>query len=163
MMDSGIYQIENQVNGNRYIGSAVNVRRRWSQHLSDLRHTKHCNPHLQAAFDKYSESAFAFFILEYIEDSAQLLVREQYFLDMLNPEYNILPTAGSALGCHRSLAARRKDSEAKRGERNPNYGKPRSEETRKNLSKALKAYWYRVGICKKSKGGNGGEKAEGIQ
>lgn len=122
-MSSGIYQIENQVNEKCYIGSAVNIRRRWTRHLSALRLGHHCNPHLQSAFDNYGKNAFAFSILENVEDVLQLIPREQYYLDMLKPEYNIAPIAGSHLGCRRSLETRRKISKAMTGERNPNYGK----------------------------------------
>jgi group I intron endonuclease len=43
------------------------------------------------------------YILEYCEGD-QLLNREQYYIDLLNPEYNLLRTAGSSLGNKHSLA-----------------------------------------------------------
>lgn len=46
---------------------------------------------------KYGFSNFSFEILEYCEPCAALS-REQYYLDRLNPQYNILPTAGSSFG-----------------------------------------------------------------
>lgn len=106
-MASGIYQIENQVNGNCYIGSSATLRYRRKQHLSDLRCGRHPNPHLQAAFMKYGEAAFVFSILEYIEPQL-LIAREQHYLDTLKPEYNILPVAGSTLGYQHTEGARRK-------------------------------------------------------
>lgn len=133
----GIYQIKNQMNGKRYIGSAVNLRRRWSQHLSALRYNIHWNPPLQAAFNKYGEAMFAFAALEHIEDCKQLILREQYYLDTLNPEYNIAKTAGSPLGCRRSPETRRKISEVQKGEGHRNYGKHLSEQTRARISQAM--------------------------
>lgn len=115
-MASGIYQIRNQVNGNRYIGSAVNIRKRWQEHVSGLRNRRHHSRYLQRAFDKYGESAFLFEVLERVEPEA-LVAREQHFLDVLAPEYNIASTAGSQLGCRRSLESRRKMSERKKGGR----------------------------------------------
>jgi group I intron endonuclease len=47
---------------------------------------------------------FTLDILEYCELSV-LLEREQYYLDLLNPEYNILKTAGSRLGAKHTLEA----------------------------------------------------------
>jgi hypothetical protein len=49
------------------------------------------------ALIKYGYSNFKLEILEYctIED---IRAREQYYLDILKPEYNLLPTAGSSLG-----------------------------------------------------------------
>jgi len=44
---------------------------------------------------KYGYSSFSLSILEYCEPE-QLIEREQYFIDLINPEYNILRTAGSS-------------------------------------------------------------------
>jgi hypothetical protein len=46
---------------------------------------------------KYGYSNFKLDILE-ICDSTNLIEREQYYLDLLKPEYNILKTAGSLKG-----------------------------------------------------------------
>jgi len=137
-MNGGIYQITNQTNGNRYIGSAVNLQKRWQNHLSALRHGRHGNRHLQRAYDKYGEGAFELSVLEYVENPSQLIPCEQHFFDMLSPEYNVAPTAGSALGVRHSLETRRKMSKARMGRRNPNYGKHPSPETRAKLSAAHK-------------------------
>lgn len=164
VMASGIYQIKNHLDGKRYVGSAVSFQKRWQNHLSALRRGQHDNHHLQHAFDKYGKSAFIFSVLERVEDTSQLIPREQHHIDMLNPEYNISPIAGSTLGRRHSLETRRKISEATKGrffseetrrklsealmgrwlseehrrnligERNHNYGKHRSEETRKKIS-----------------------------
>ena len=141
-MRSGIYQITNQTNGKRYIGSAVNIRKRWTNHLFALRHQQHPNRHLQAAFDKYGETAFVFSTLEHIENALQLIPREQYFLDMLKPEYNISPTARSALGVRRSPETRKKMSKAwslekRQAKSGKLRGTPLSEEHRQKISKAM--------------------------
>jgi group I intron endonuclease len=46
---------------------------------------------------KYGHTSFSITILEYCEKS-ELNEREQYYLDNLEPDYNILITAGSFLG-----------------------------------------------------------------
>ena len=152
-MASGIYQIENQISGKRYIGSATNLNNRWAMHLCALRHGQHYNQHLQRAFNKYGEGSFVFSILERIDDALRLIPCEQHLLDTLNPEYNIAPIAGSQLGYHHSLEARRKMgashigshrgeatrrsmSEAAKGERNGFYGKQHSARTRARISEA---------------------------
>jgi len=154
-MQSGVYVIRNTRNQKQYIGSSANIKKRWGAHLSDLRCGQHSNQHLQRAFDKYGESAFIFSVLEDVEECAQLIPREQYYLDTLSPEYNIAPAAGSRLGCHHSAEARarmsaahmghavsdeqrRKQSVAMMGERNPNFGKPITAERRQKLSEACK-------------------------
>jgi group I intron endonuclease len=50
---SGIYQIKNLVSGKLYVGSAVNIARRWNGHVSDLNAQKHRNQILQRSWDKY--------------------------------------------------------------------------------------------------------------
>jgi len=136
-MIGGIYQIQNVLNGKCYIGSAVNLKKRWRYHLGDLRREQHCNTHLQSAFDKYGETVFTFALLEQIEDTSQLIVREQYYLDTLNPEYNISPTAGSPLGVQHTDEARANMSAAHIGERNHNYGKHHSENIKQKISKSM--------------------------
>jgi len=136
-MASGIYQIKNTLNGKCYIGSAVDLRHRWQDHLRDLRRGQHCNQHLQAAFDKYGKSAFTFTILETVEDPSQLIGREQHFFDALLPEYNISPTAGSPLGVQHTEEARANMSAAHSGERHHMYGKHHSEITKQRISKGM--------------------------
>jgi group I intron endonuclease len=46
---------------------------------------------------KYGYCNFSLDILEYCESSI-LIKREQYYIDTLNPEYNILKIAGSSFG-----------------------------------------------------------------
>jgi group I intron endonuclease len=104
----GIYVIRNLINGHIYVGSAISLYRRYHQHFVSLRHNSHKNPHLQAAFNKYSEAAFGFAIFELVDNKADLIAREQHFIDILNPEYNIHRIAGSSLGYKASLEARAK-------------------------------------------------------
>lgn len=54
------------------------------------------------ALIKYGYSNFQLEILEYCEPS-NCIDREQYYIDLLKPEYNILKTAGSKLGSKHSV------------------------------------------------------------
>jgi group I intron endonuclease len=112
--ESGIYLITNTVNGHRYVGSAVFLAQRWAVHRSTLQNNTHKNPHLQAAYNLYGAGAFVHEILEYVEPD-QLLVREQYYLDTLQPEYNINLIAGNTHGRKHSPEARAKMGNSKRG------------------------------------------------
>src|SRR5579859_5751742 len=96
---SGIYRITCTTNGMFYIGSAVNLYRRWVTHRSDLRNNKHRNPKMQRAFNKYGEEAFAFEVLELVLLPEMLIAREQHYFDTMKPfgkrGYNIAKVAGS--------------------------------------------------------------------
>ena len=50
---------------------------------------------------KHDYSNFSLDILEYCKPN-ELISREQYYMDLLNPKYNILPIAGSRLGSKHS-------------------------------------------------------------
>lgn len=106
MRQSGIYAIRNKLNGHQYVGSAINVARRWANHLSDLRKGTHHSRKLQRAWVKHSAEAFEFIILEVVDDVTRLITVEQQYLDTLRPFYNISPTAGSPLGVKHSAEVR---------------------------------------------------------
>lgn len=97
---AGIYEIRNITNGHFYIGSALNFRKRYNNHLCCLRNNKHDNSHLQRAWSKYGENAFTFEVIQNVEDTKQLLYIEQQYLDtLINVEgcYNMCPSASAAM------------------------------------------------------------------
>ena len=61
---SGIYKIENLVNGKVYIGQSKNIYERWYCHKNKLNSNKHNNKYLQNAWNKYGNENFDFSILE---------------------------------------------------------------------------------------------------
>ena len=96
---SGIYRIAN--GGKYYVGSAINIQRRFAQHISALRSSRHHSIKLQRAWDKYGEAEFVFEVIEDVADRAMLLEREQHWIDELNAcdgGYNIAPIAGRCTG-----------------------------------------------------------------
>lgn len=95
---SGVYQIINTINNKTYIGSSINCKIRCKSHIRDLLINNHCNNKLQNSWDKYGKNVFMFKLLESVGDKSDLLKREQYYLDTLNPEYNICKIAGNTLG-----------------------------------------------------------------
>jgi group I intron endonuclease len=122
MAQSGVYSITNCLTGKLYVGSALDMERRWRVHLRLLRVGRHHNAKLQNAWVKYGAAAFVFEILEIVADQTTLLTREQFHIDArraVEAGYNIAPRAGSQLGLRHSQTSRQKMREAKLGRRLP--------------------------------------------
>lgn len=92
-----IYKISTTVNHRIYIGSTVNFGKRKSLHLHYLRNNKHHSKILQCHYNKHGEHVLIFDIIEYCSQD-QLINREQFYIDSLNPSFNISPTAGNTTG-----------------------------------------------------------------
>ena len=75
-----IYKIINVINNKFYVGSAVNYEKRKARHLWRLRRGDHANKHLQAAWNKYSEKAFVFAVVEEVPEDKDLLAAENVWL-----------------------------------------------------------------------------------
>lgn len=142
-MTCGVYLIRNVWNGRGYVGSSVNIEDRWKTHICRLNNAKHPAGKLVNAWRKYGPSAFEFRILE-VTSKAALLEREQYWIDTTSAHvlgYNTRPDARSCKGYKRGVPSaehKKKNAEAHTGAKNPNFGKPRSEETRRKISEAQK-------------------------
>lgn len=95
---SGIYCIKNKINNKRYIGSSTNISNRWSRHRYNLNKGVHATEHLLRSWKKYGSDNFEFIVMEYVEDVNLLLVREQFWIDLLSPEYNKRKIAENNLG-----------------------------------------------------------------
>jgi len=104
-MTSGIYKIE--CKGKLYIGSAVYYEKRMSNHIATLRGQYHPNKHLQRSYNKYGKKSLVFSLVEECSKE-QLIKREQFFIDVLQPAFNMQPKAGSCLGVKRSEEFKRK-------------------------------------------------------
>jgi hypothetical protein len=63
----------------------------------DLRYLAKSNRPIERALLSYGFSNFSLEILEYCNKD-NVLSREQYYMDLTKPEYNIVKTAGSTLG-----------------------------------------------------------------
>lgn len=92
--------------------------------------------YISRALLKHGYSGFKLEILEYCAPE-KCLEREQYYLDILNPKYNVLLTAGSPQGRVHTEEARKLMSEAKKGNRNA-AGHIVSAQTRAQISEAKK-------------------------
>lgn len=135
-METVIYQIENLINGDCYIGSSNNFHRRKRRHFEDLKKGVHHSIILQRAFNKYGEASFRIFKIESFPFISKELTiaREQYYLDLIKPKYNVCLIAGSQLGAKRSLEFKQKCSERMLGKEPWNKGLklPKQSEETKN-------------------------------
>lgn len=94
---------------------------------------------INKALLKYGYANFQLDIIEYVSKEKAIEI-EQYYMDLLNPQYNLLKVAGSWLGYKHSeetklkmsesrrgkimtYETKLKMSESQRGEKNPMYGK----------------------------------------
>lgn len=81
---SGIYIIENLVNGKVYVGSSINIVRRWQDHISSLCRCKHYNKHLQYAWCQHGKDNFRFEIIERGLPGHLLADRENCWMNAYN-------------------------------------------------------------------------------
>jgi hypothetical protein len=156
---SGVYAIFNIETSSVYIGSSVNIARRWLKHIRQLRAGTHDNSYLQRSWDKYGEGNFAFVVIQAVPKD-QLEVREQHYLDQVfghqacfnmakvvnSPNKGLKLTeqhrrkigvanAVSLRGKHLTEEQKKKISESMKGK---NVGKTLSPEHRAKLSEAHK-------------------------
>jgi group I intron endonuclease len=133
---SGIYKIVNIVNGKFYIGSSIDINKRWVGHKRMLRKNNHDNGFLQKSWNKHGENNFKF---EIVIDKTELIVREQFYLDSMKPFnknviYNICEYAGNMLGFKHSKESKEKMSKKHKGNQYC-LGYKHSNDTKKNMSK----------------------------
>ena len=156
-----IYKISSQIHPERiYIGSAVNAKKRKANHFSMLKKNSHHSVKLQRHCNKYGIEDLCFEILESVMFKEDLIMREQFYMNLLNPYFNICKTAGSCLGTKMSKETKLKiskshiglntwakgrkmskeerliNSKSKIGINTWQKGKKHSEETKKKMSKS---------------------------
>jgi group I intron endonuclease len=88
---SGVYRLVNKVKGKSYRGSSIYLSNEFSNYyyLNSLTLQVKGSIVISRALLKYGYKNFSLDILEYCESNI-LSKREQYYIDKLKPEYNIL-------------------------------------------------------------------------
>lgn len=88
---SGVYRLVNNLNGKSYIGSSIYLSNEFSNYyyLNSLTLQVKGSIVIYRGLLKYGYKNFSLDIIEYCE-SNMLRKREQYYIDKLKPEYNIL-------------------------------------------------------------------------
>ena len=129
-MSSGIYCIENLINGKKYVGQGLNVKKRMIKE-----HENSCA--LNGAIKKYGKENFKRYVLVYCEEW-ELERLEKKCIKIFRSHtsewgYNI------SWGGIAPMAGRKHSDETIQlmsGENNPNYGKPMSSEQKKKISES---------------------------
>lgn len=88
----GIYKITCKANSQFYIGSSINIRERWQQHLSLLRGNRHSSTYLQNSYNKYGENTIKFEVLLQLVEFNEEILRdlEWYYIDKYQPSFNTI-------------------------------------------------------------------------
>lgn len=135
---AGVYRITNTITGDFYIGSSVNIGKRWSAHFRDLERGTHTNRFILRSFQKHGKESFLFEVLERTND---LIHREQYFIDTLKPSFNLFLFAyGGMRG--RTISSEHRKALSK-ANKNRKLTKEHIEKikTHKNWTKVGKEFW----------------------
>jgi len=141
---SGIYKITNKLNKKLYVGSSVNIRKRWKAHRNRLRRNQHPNKHLQSSFNKHGIDVFEFEVLEFI-DIPHLIDREQCWMDRYQSYnrkygYNMSPIADlPRFGCKASKETLKRLSGSHRGNK-------QTKETKRKISESQYKPVYQIDI-----------------
>jgi group I intron endonuclease len=135
-MKSGIYCIENLVNGKKYIGQSLYVKKRMNDAHKDCKY-------LARALKKYGEKNFIRYAVEYCSFE-ELIEKEKWYIRNWNTKipngYNLTDGGEGSPGCvpniktrrllsishlgiKRSEETKKKMADSKKGKNNPAYGK----------------------------------------
>jgi hypothetical protein len=134
---SGIYMLTNNITKKIYIGQSSDLSNRFKNYFNISYINSKASLTINRALIKYGYSNFSLSILEYC-DKSDLLTREQFYFDKLNPEYNILKIAGSSLKSKHSERTKARISKSLKGaymkEKSALFGNLHTEETKKLMS-----------------------------
>lgn len=127
---SGVYLIENLVNGTPYVGSAQKFNTRWAAHLRLLRRGAHHSWKLQRDFDLFGEAAFNFrpLLVCAVKDLALFEQRALVAYDAVASGYNVSSDVEAP------MRGRKPSQETKEKMRAAKLGVPKTDEHRANMS-----------------------------
>lgn len=130
-MTQVIYKIVNLVNDKFYVGSTANQRERFRTHRKKLRRGVHHCAHLQAAWNKYGEEKFRFYVIEEVPENESLQAAEdRWLLEHVGKEH-----------CYNTGMMSGAPWRGTPKEKHPNFGVPKSEEQREKISRSLKEFY----------------------
>ena len=123
-----VYLIWNMISGKKYVGQ---TRQPLGKRIASHKHNK--KSLIGKAFHKYGAENFRYGVIKTCESKAEIDYWEKFFIATLKTKsptgYNRTDGGDGSAGCIDSEETRARKSEARLGEKNPNYGKKRSPET----------------------------------
>ena len=130
---SGIYKIENLVDGKVYIGQSNDVKRRWKEHKRYMTRNDKKQLPLYKAMVKYGIENFSFKVLIEcsVDDMNEL---EMFYIEA----YDSFIKSENSKGYNTTLGGEGTRGFGLSGVKNPMYGKHHSVETRQKISKVRK-------------------------
>lgn len=139
--------IKSKINKKCYIGSALSFAHRKYHHLYQLKRGIHHSIYLQRHVNKHGIESIEFEILEIVYPN-ELIEKEQYYIDLFTPDFNISKKAYSTMGVpcsdekkeniRKALIGRKATPEAVEANRLGQLKRlPPTDETRKNISEGL--------------------------
>lgn len=143
---SGIYMITNKLTNDIYIGQSIDISNRFKNYFNLSYIKSKDSLRISRALLKYGYSNFSVTILEYC-DKSELLIREQYYFDKLNPQYNILKIEGTSLNSKQKEETKAKISKSLKvdyvNENSALFGRHHTEETKNLMSlKKVNNYFF---------------------
>lgn len=105
---TGIYLWTHKALGKQYVGSSLNISQRLVKYYSKaclVSEIQRSNSAIYRAILKYGIKEFTFEVLEHCEADV-LIEREQFYINTLKPEYNVLKKAGNRKGFMHSEATK---------------------------------------------------------
>jgi group I intron endonuclease len=141
-----------------YIGSATmqgkNIARcgfyiRWLRHFQDFKKGTHHSNYLQRVVNKYGINNLRFIILEVCESVEESLEKEQYYLDILNPEYNACKIATNSSGFKHSKITKLKMSTSRKGKKKVPMSLQRRQAIAERMKKADNSHLHTLESIRK--------------
>lgn len=141
---AGIYKITCTGNDKIYIGSSINIGKRFSSHRRDLERGRHGNQYLMNSYKKYGRDSLVYEMVEEVKDPSRekLLEREKFWFDKTGcceTGLNICSTPQGGSG----KTGEDHPMFGLKGEDHPAFGYKHTEESLERMSEASKASWSR--------------------
>lgn len=153
MKISGVYFIRNKVTEKCYVGSSIDIFRRWTRHQDELTKNKHHSAKLQNSWNKHGNNNFEFILIQKGCQTVLTKLEQKWidFCDSYKNGYNCAPIANNVGLLPKTEQHKRKIGAAHKGRKLSEESKdkirqkaiarkrnPMSEETKQKIGQANK-------------------------